>query len=322
MEVTDTLSQKGIDTLSQKGNEPMSDRSSPRLNPLLDLLEADKPLFTLWVNYYGVGSDYQTAAAVQANPHYDFLLYDLEHQPYDVDQLRRFLWDLIDPATLAAQGRRGIKPVIARLPVPGRALNEWIVKQVLDAGVAGLMFPHIETPEEALHAVAAARYPQKPGSTDYLPEGRRGLSPAVAARYWGLEQAAYVQKSDIWGLDPDGNLLLIFIIESYRAVENVRSIAKALSNAGVKAMLWAGGGDLSLSYGELWYGGGGDMPRTVAGLDAVLAAGKEFGLPVGMNDFAHVEADYQKGARGFFALGPAALAGPQVSDEVRRAVGR
>jgi 4-hydroxy-2-oxoheptanedioate aldolase len=299
----------------------MPDQSMPRLNPLLDLLEADKPLFTFWVNYYGVGSDYQTAAAAQANPHYDFLLYDLEHQPYDVGQLRRFLWDLIDPATLESQGRRGIKPVIVRLPASGRERNEWMVKQVLDAGVAGLMFPHIEAPEEALHAVAAARYPQKPGVADYLPEGRRGTSPAVPARYWGLEQAAYVQRSDIWGLDPDGNLLLIFIIETYRAVENVRSIAKALSDAGVKAMLWAGGGDLSLSYGERWYGGR-DMPQTIVGLDAILAAGKEFGFPVGMNDFGHVEADYHKGARGFFALGPAALAGPPVSDEVRRAVGR
>lgn len=298
----------------------MPGNPSPRLNPLLDLLEADKPLFTLWVNYYGIGSDYQTAVVAQANPHYDFLLYDLEHQPYDVGRLRRFVWDLIDPGTLESHGRQAIKPVVVRLPASGREHNEWIVKQVLDTGVAGLMFPHIETAEEALHAVAAARYPRQPGGGGHLPEGRRGFSPAVPARYWGLDQNEYVRKSDIWGLNPEGNLLLIFIIETGRAVDNVRSIAKALATAGVKAILWAGGGDLSLSYGEPPYGG--DMPRTTVGIDAILAAGREFGLPVGMNSLARVDADYHKGARAFFALGPAALALPPVSDEVRRAVGR
>ena len=41
----------------------MNENVSPRrLNPLLDLLEADKPIFSIWINYYGVGADYQTAA--------------------------------------------------------------------------------------------------------------------------------------------------------------------------------------------------------------------------------------------------------------------
>ncbi|TAJ49106.1 MAG: aldolase [Herbiconiux sp.] len=283
------------------------------LNPLLDHLEADRAIFTLWVNYYGVGADYQTAASAQASD-YDFLLYDLEHQPYDLGQLRQFLWNLIDPADFAAHGRRAIKPVIPRLPPAGREMNEWVIKQVLDTGVAGLMFPHIETAEQALNSVAAARYAQAPGSPDYLPEGRRGFSPAVPARYWGLDAMEYVAKSDVWGLDPDGELLLIFIIESYRGVDNVRDIARQLSDAGVKAILWAGGGDLSLSYA--------DPSRTQDGLDAILSAGKEFGLPVGVNQYSDLESDFAKGARAFFTLGPSALGGAPLTPEQRRAVGR
>jgi hypothetical protein len=159
---------------------------SRRTSPLIELLEADKPIFSLWINYYGVGSDYQTAVAAQDNPYFDFLLYDLEHQPYDLGLLKRFLWDLLDPAALAAKGRGAIKPVIPRLPPNGRELNEWVIKQVLDTGVAGIMVPHIETPEQALNVVAAARYAQKPGARDFAPEGKRGYSPAVPARYWGL----------------------------------------------------------------------------------------------------------------------------------------
>lgn len=298
----------------------MPEHSRPvRLNPLIDLLEDDKPIFAAWVNYYGVGADYQTAAAAQANPQFDCLLYDLEHQPYDVGNLRRFLWDLIDPGVLAAEGRRSVKPVIVRLPAPGREMNEWVVKQVLDAGVAGVMFPHIETPEEALNAVSAARYPRA-SPHPRAPEGRRGFSPAVPARYWGVDQISYIRKSDIWGLEPDGNLLLIFIIESQRGVENVRAIAASLRDAGVRAILWAGGGDLALSYQEPPYGG--DMPRTLSGIEEVLAAGAEFDLPVGMNNTAQLEADYRKGARAFFTIGPTVLTTAPAPAHALRAVGR
>jgi 4-hydroxy-2-oxoheptanedioate aldolase len=286
-----------------------------RANPLLDFLEADKPIFCTWVNYFGVGADYQTAASIQALKDYDFVLYDLEHQAYDLNQLRRFLWDLIDPAEVAEHGRRVIKPVISRIPPAGRELNQWVIKQVLDTGVAGLMFPHIETAEQALHAVAAARYAQKPDAADFKPEGMRGFSPATAARYWGMTMDEYVDKFDVWGLDPDGNLLLIFIIESYRGVQNVEEIAEALSSAGVRALLWAGGGDMRLSYGN-------DADRTREGLQLVLAAGKKYGLGVGMNDYLHVEEDYANGARAFFTLGPGSLSGAPLTERARRAIGR
>lgn len=290
------------------------------VNPLIDLLEADKPIFTLWVNYYGVGTDYHTAATAQSNPNYDFYLYDLEHQPYDVGQLRRFLQDLIDPETIARDGRTAIKPVVARIPPAGREKNLWVVKQVLDAGVAGIMFPMIETADEALAAVAAARYPQKPDAPDYAPEGKRGFSPAVPARYWGVDQLSYVEKSDIWGLDPNGELLLIFIIETTKGVENIREIASALRANNVKGILWAGGGDLALSNGEPPYGGA--MPKTIDGINAVLEAGREFGLPVGLNDYSNLEENYAKGARAFFTIGPHMLAASPVTADQRRAVGR
>ncbi|GAA1845190.1 hypothetical protein GCM10009836_25890 [Pseudonocardia ailaonensis] len=298
----------------------MTDAAHARVNPLIELLEADKPIFSVWANYYGVGADYQVAASLQASPHYDFLLYDLEHQPYDLGQLRRFLWDLLDPATLVTGGRGAIKPVIARIPPGGRDSTTWVTKQVLDMGVAGLMLPHVETPEQALGAVAAARYAQHPDARDLHPEGLRGYSPAVPARYWGLDPHDYQARSDIWGLDPLGELLLIFIIESRRGVDNVRAIAEGLTEAGVRCILWAGGGDMSISYGEPPYGG--EQPATEAGIEAVLSAGREFGLPVGMNNYRSVEADFARGARAFFTLGPQAIATSPLSDEARRAVGR
>jgi 4-hydroxy-2-oxoheptanedioate aldolase len=130
----------------------------------------------------------------------------------------------------------------------------------------------------------------------------------------------YLEAVDVWGLDPAGELVLVFIIESRLGVQNIREIAKALSDASVKAILWAGGGDLSLSYGESFMLD--DSPHTIAGLDAILAAGKEFGLPVGMNGPNNAVADYEKGARAFFSIGPPALGGAPVTPEARTALGR
>ena len=111
-------------------------------------------------------------------------------------------------------------------------------------------------------------------------------------------------------------MLLLLIIENKLGVENVRDIARTLKTAHVKVILWAGGGDMSLSYGH-------DEKLTQAGLDAVIAAGKEFGLPVGINGTRDFKRRYEQGVRVFFDIGPAyAATGPSITPEERKAVGR
>lgn len=287
-------------------------------SPVVALLEQDKPVFSIWANYIGVGNDYHAAVTLQNNENYDFIIYDLEHDPLDVVALGQFLRALLDPALIAAEGVRATKPVIVRIPPNGREIqyNQWMVKQILDTGVAGLMFPHIETPEQALNAVRAVRFPQPPDAPNVEPEGLRGVSNAIAARYWGLGAREYERRADVWGLQPDAQMLLIFIIENREGVENVRDIARALAEANIKAVLWAGSGDMSASYGR-------DGDLLAAGLDRVIAAGQEFGLPVGINGTSDFMERYRQGVRLFFDLGPVrAASGPTITPEERRAVGR
>ena len=125
----------------------------------------------------------------------------------------------------------------------------------------------------------------------------------------------YIERSDIWKLDPNGNLLLLFIIENKLGVENVRAIAQALKNANVGAILWAGTGDMSVSYGR-------DAAAVERGVQAIIAAGKEFGLPVGVNGTADFKQRYAQGARVFFNSGPASFASGPIPAEDRKAVGR
>ena len=289
-----------------------------RGNPVIKLLDEGKPVFSIWANYIGVGNDYHAAVTLQNNRNYDFILYDLEHDPLDIVGLGHFLRALLDPSLIAREGVSATKPVIVRIPPNGREIhhNQWMIKQILDAGVAGLMFPHIETPEEAINAVKAVRFPQPAAAPNVEPEGLRGASNAIAARYWGLSSRDYERRADVWGLQPDAEMLLLLIIESKRGVDNVREIARTLKAANVKAVLWAGSGDMSLSYGR-------DEALTRAGLDTVIAAGKEFGLPVGINGTRDFTQRYAQGVRVFFDIGPAyAASGPSISPEERKAVGR
>jgi 4-hydroxy-2-oxoheptanedioate aldolase len=290
----------------------------PRTNGVIKLLEQGKPAFSIWGNYIGVGKDYHAAVTLQNNRNYDFILYDLEHDPLDVEGLSQFLRALLDPAAIAKEGISAVKPVIVRIPPNGREIhqNQWMVKQILDTGVAGLMFPHIETPEQAINAIKAVRYPQPANAAHVQPEGLRGASNAIAARYWGMSSREYERRSDVWGLSPDADMLIILIIENKLGVDNVREIARTLRDAHAKVILWAGGGDMSLSYGH-------DEALTQAGLDKVIAAGKEFGLPVGINGTRDFQKRYDQGVRVFFDIGPAyAATGPSITPEQRKAVGR
>jgi len=289
-----------------------------RSNPVIKLLDQGKPAFSIWANYIGVGKDYHAAVTLQNNKNYDFILYDLEHDPLDVEGLSQFLRALLDPAQIAKDGVSVVKPVIVRIPPNGREIhqNQWMVKQILDTGVAGLMFPHIETPEQAINAIKAVRYPQPANAPNVQPEGLRGASNSIAARYWGMSSREYERRSDVWGLSPDADMLVILIIENKLGVDNVREIARALKTANIRAVLWAGGGDMSLSYGH-------DEKLTSAGLDKVIAAGTEFGLPVGINGTTDFKRRYAQGVRVFFDIGPAyAASGPSLSADERKAVGR
>ncbi len=279
-----------------------SNQRSERVSRLASLLDEDKAVFGLLANFGGVGNSPINAMNHAGNGDIDLVMYDLEHNPFDVTELRTYMQFLLDPGAIANAGDvKASKTVIARIPAYGRELdkNTWMVKSVLDVGVHGVVFPHIETPEQAFTAVRAMRYPQEPGAPDFEPDGIRGSGAAVAARYWGLSVPEYRDRSDIWRLDPNGSLVPWFIIENKLGVANVREIARQLTEKNVGAVLWAGTGDLGASYNH-------DQQAVAEAVDTILAAGKEFGLPVAMNGSANVKQRMAQGARIFMGGATAA----------------
>ena len=284
------------------GQEPVAP-----LNGLVRLLDDDQVAFGLTVDARA------DPVALAANPDIDFVFFDMEHGPYDVSALRIWMQWLLDPGAIAAVGdAMAGKAVIVRIPATGRELepNIWMVKQVLDTGAHGVIFPTIETPEQALTAVQSMRYPQPVGAPDQEPAGLRGTNPRLAARYWGLSVPDYIERADVWRLDaPNGNLLPWILIESPRGVANVREIARELSERNIGAVLFSGsetGGDMLNTHGR-------DREAVGRAIDTILAAGQEFGLPVAMTSTANMLQRIEQGAR-LFTSG--------VTPDLRRQAGR
>ena len=133
--------------------------------------------------------------------------------------------------------------------------------------------PSAKRPPEAAAAVRAARYPQAVGAPDREPAGERGWWPWTAAHYWGVSAEEYYDAADLWPLDPDGELLLLGIVENVRGVENLRDILRDVKGIGA---IWVGPGDLSVSMGRR---GDIDHPDVEAAVLQVLETCTEFGVP-------------------------------------------
>lgn len=126
-------------------------------NPFTRALAAGDKQVGLWVTLSGAFS-----AEVVAPSGYDWALIDMEHSPNEyfsvLGQLQAFA---------ASDTTAIVRP-------------EWneavIVKRLLDLGAPGLLFPMIQSVEEAEKAVAATRYP---------PRGIRGVSGSTRANKFG-----------------------------------------------------------------------------------------------------------------------------------------
>ena len=176
----------------------------------------------------------------------DYVYVDMEHGPMDFTALQNFLLGMTDKGAIAESGSLASKVTpLARIAPYGRESAAWAVKQALDIGLMGLIFPSIETPEQALAAVRAMRYPQRRDSRYPQPAGLRGSGAAIGSWFWGLSGADYVRHADTWPLNPDGDLIALMMIESAAGVRNSAAIAAVPGVAG----FYVGPSDLSNSLG-------------------------------------------------------------------------
>ena len=241
-----------------------------RYNKIIDLLERGKPVFSTSTVPNGSLDD----LTYIADADYDAVVIEMEHEGFSFSTLRTSLQVLLNRKRIAEKGslQPDVVPLV-RIPPNGGERNQWVIKQALDTGVYGLVLPHLSTVEDAQAAVAAARYPQVPGVQDFEPVGERGWGNRIASRYWGLTPQEYYDAADLWPLDPDGDVLLIGIVEDAEGVKNIRDIVRDARGIGA---IWAGSGDMSVSMG---LPGNASHPTVQENVLRVLAACKEFDVP-------------------------------------------
>ena len=141
-------------------------------------------------------------------PDLDFAVIDAQYGRFDIDAIRQAVVAMRSDTAVPA-----VAPIV-RIPYAARDAPQAVVSQCLAVGVSGLMFPDIETKEQATTAISSMRL------------GR--------------------DRADVWPLDPSGTLFALLQIESLAGIENLDEI---LDVPGIGA-IFLGPTDLAESAGE------------------------------------------------------------------------
>lgn len=212
-----------------------------RLNGIIKALESGKPAFTTFAQ-----PDQGSVVGLSSSK-YDGVVFELEHNPWDVRALADGMQYMLNRSQILKSGSLSpaVTPIV-RVPANGLEMNQSYAKQALDIGAYGIVWPHISDEKQAYNAVAACRYPRLPDKPIFEPQGIRGDGPTKAARYWGLSQQDYYQKADVWPLNPEGEIFCILMMEDTQGIKNLDSILRNVP--GISAIL-IGEGDLSQELG-------------------------------------------------------------------------
>jgi 4-hydroxy-2-oxoheptanedioate aldolase len=218
-----------------------------RINKAVELLEQHQPVYFEFVDSGSAGK-YDGGRAL-AQTWADYIAYDMEHSAFDVRGLEQFMRGLVDGGPTKSGHRT--PAVIVTLPIDGTdehvvRANAWMIKQVLAAGVHGLLLCHAESPLAVRAFVEASRYAFASDVGADLGPGRRGHGGQTrAAGIWGVSVDEYFARADPWPLNPRGELLLGIKVENVRALANVERTTRV---PGIAFAEW-GPGDMGMSMG-------------------------------------------------------------------------
>jgi 4-hydroxy-2-oxoheptanedioate aldolase len=166
-------------------------------NPFTQALRDRQKQVGLWVSLSN-----NFAAEVISTAGFDWVLLDMEHSPNELNSLLGQLQTFASSSTTAIVRPDWNDPVK--------------VKRLLDLGAEGLLFPMIQSVEEAQSAVSATRYP---------PRGVRGVSTSTRANAFG-------RKTDYFDRIEDETTVIVQI-ETRAALGRAEDIAAVDGVSGV-----------------------------------------------------------------------------------------
>lgn len=216
-----------------------------RANHVRHRLEAGEPSIGTWLAIPSPES-----AEYVANLDFDWLVVDTEHNPVDINTLAR-MFGAMAASTTAPMVR-----------IPWNQPEN--VKRVLDAGAWGIVFPMVNTKEEAERAVQAMRYP---------PVGQRSVGGGRHALSFDTSANDYYRHAN-------DELLLVLQLEHIQGVEHADEI---LSVPGIDAC-FIGPNDLAASMGlGLGVALESDEPRLVEAIAHIRESCVKHGVASGIH---------------------------------------
>jgi 4-hydroxy-2-oxoheptanedioate aldolase len=246
-----------------------------RHNRIVDLLAQGKVVFGWFAAVPRTAGAEQSpeqrmlpaAARAAKDPLMDFVFLNMEAvNSYNPAMVKAFLQTMADGGISRNPNDH---PLMTRLPIfhndPAAARQR--VGEMLNLGVHAIVFPDMESGEEAEQAIASMRYAQPGNSKIPNPAGVRPDEVGQAPAYWGLSAEEYKRKADVYPINPDGELASIFIVESVKGIENSRAITRARPT-----VVSPGPGTLSRVFQ-------GDAAKVEAAIQTQLASCKEFNVP-------------------------------------------
>jgi 4-hydroxy-2-oxoheptanedioate aldolase len=187
-----------------------------------------------------------SAAVAEAMGHcgFDFLVIDMEHSPLHIANTTELLRALAGTAATPLVRLAGSDQVT--------------VKQVLDAGARSVMFPFIQTHDEARAAVSYTRYP---------PQGVRGVAAMHRASRYG-HAPDYLRTAN-------ADIAVVIQLETPEAIARLEEIAAV---PGVDS-LFVGPGDLAAALGHIGDIGHEEVQALIA---RAAARARAVGKPIGI----------------------------------------
>ena len=268
---------------------PTPSAAQARLNPVIDLVAAKKPVFGLYAPANrrarpgqpalpadSLKSMAQLAQEALAYKRLDYVFDGT--MEYNFDQSYPTFAEFaraMDAGGALQKGKspRFAHPMFVKTPeiAPDPAVATMRIGKQLNEGVAGIVFVDVQSAEELKQGIAALRFKSNGGTRS----DEVGSAPAR----WGMSEQEYKSKADLWPLNPKGELYNFTIVESKEGLAKIREIA-AVPGVGV---LFPGAGTLRGVFtatdadGQRRF----DEAAWEGAIQSVLAACKEFNVPCG-----------------------------------------
>jgi 4-hydroxy-2-oxoheptanedioate aldolase len=256
-----------------------ADQQTQRLNPMIDLLSSKTPIFGLYApnnRRDPAKTPSDLAKEALSFPVSDFIFDGSMEGNFDrgYTGYADFVKGMTEAGALQqTPSRRLRQPLVVKTPeiAPDPAVAAQRIQRQLNLGTSVIVFVGVESADEVRTGLAAMRFRSQGGTRPDEVDG--------APAFWGMSDAEYREKADVWPLNPNGELVNWTIVESREGLDHLREIA-AVQGIGV---LFPGAGTLRGVFtttdtnGERTF----DEKGWENAIQQVLAACKEFDVACG-----------------------------------------